>query len=105
MTCENDENPFYNKQFMKDIKRSFVPTKLFSTNKYGYDVTEVNFKTKNDNIISIVIKLRNNKKYEYIYMKNDNIKEITKTNSMIKNMNITEDNLENKFKRMSIDDE
>ncbi|KAI7849369.1 hypothetical protein BDC45DRAFT_540100 [Circinella umbellata] len=41
------ENPFLNQSFLKDIKRSFVPTKLFSQNKYNFKIVDINFKILN----------------------------------------------------------
>ncbi len=92
-----DRNPFYNKNFIKDIKRSFVPSKLFKNNKYNYNITDVNFKSKHNNIIQIVIKLENGDKFEYMYMNtNNNIKEIVKNNDL-------KESLEMNFEKMSID--
>lgn len=71
-----DDNPFLNKRFIKDIKRSFVPSQIFNKNKYGYDIIDINFKSKRNNIIQISLKLLNGNKYEYTYMyKNEFIKE------------------------------
>ena len=64
----SDINPFSNPCFLKDIKRSFVPTKLFNKNKYNNDIIEVNFKVKNNNIVYINIKLSNGKKFEHVYI-------------------------------------
>ena len=57
-----EENPFLNQSFLKDIKRSFVPTKLFNQNKYNFNIVDVNFKVKKDNITCIMIKLDSGKK-------------------------------------------
>ena len=78
------DNPFLNKKFIKDIKRSFVPSKLFNNNEYQYQITDVNFKYRKNNLIQIIIKSSNGNKYEYTYISsNECIKEIE--NSNIKN--------------------
>lgn len=41
-----EDNPFLDKAFMKDIKRSFVPSKLSNRNKYIYNIIDVDFKLK-----------------------------------------------------------
>lgn len=70
-----DNNPFLNQKFIKDIKRSFVPSKLFVNDKYNYDIIDVSFKLKKNNIIEITVKTKTGKKYEYIYIPIDkNIK-------------------------------
>jgi hypothetical protein len=63
-----NDNPFLNKRFIKDIKRSFIPSQLFNKNKYNYDIIDVNFKLKKNNIIQISITLLNGNKYEYTYI-------------------------------------
>lgn len=63
-----NDDPFQNINFRKDIKRSFVPSKLFNKNKYNYDIINVNFNLKKGNLIQIVIKLSNGKKYEHLYI-------------------------------------
>lgn len=66
-----DDNPFLNQKFIKDIKRSFVPSKLFIDDKYRYNIIDVNFKLKKNNIIEIYLETRDGKKYEYAYIRID----------------------------------
>lgn len=66
-----DDNPFLNQKFIKDIKGSFVPSKLFIDDKYRYNIIDVNFKLKKNNIIEIYLETRDGKKYEYAYIRID----------------------------------
>lgn len=70
------ENPFLNSNFLKDIKRSFVPTKLFSRNKYNYNIEDVEFKLKKDNVVNIIVKLENGQKYNHVYIVKDKSTEL-----------------------------
>ena len=70
------ENPFLNSNFLKDIKRSFAPTKLFSRNKYNYNIENVEFKLKKDNIVNIALRLENGQKYNHVYIIKDKSIEI-----------------------------
>lgn len=63
-----EDNPFLYEKFMKDIKRSFIPTKIFNQNKYKYNITNVEFRLKKDNIVYIILKLENGKKFEHVYV-------------------------------------
>lgn len=86
-----DENPFLNSNFIKDIKRSFVPTKLFSRNKYNYQIENVEFKLKKDHIVHIIIKLENGQKYNHVYIIKDkslDIMDIDKITDDISKMNL-----------------
>lgn len=67
-----EENPFSNPNFLKDIKRSFVPAKLFNQNKYNYNIIDINFKVKKNNATDITLKLSSGEKYEYIYILKNN---------------------------------
>ena len=81
-----DNNPFLNQKFIKDIKRSFVPSKLFINDKYNYDIIDVSFKLKKNNIIEISVKTKAGKKYEYTYIPVDkNIKDISEKNEIYNN--------------------
>jgi hypothetical protein len=93
----SDYNPFLNKTFIKDIKRSFIPIQIFKKNKYNYDIIDVNFKYKKNNIVQINIKLTNGKKYEYMYILDNNF--IKELNNEDTNMDL----LDIKFEKMSID--
>jgi hypothetical protein len=91
-----NENPFLDSNFLKDIKRSFVPTKLFNRNKYNYNIINVDFKIKKNNIVYINLRLKNGNKYEHIYV-------IKNNNSKNKNMNI--DKITEDLYNMMIDDD
>lgn len=68
---------------MKDIKRSFIPTKIFNQNKYNYNIVNVEFKLKKDSIVYINLKLESGSKYEHVYvLKNRNIKNKSNNNEM-----------------------
>lgn len=62
-----NENPFLNKNFLKDIKRSFVPTKLFNKNKYDYNIINIEFKLRKNNLVQIILKREDGFKYEWMY--------------------------------------
>lgn len=51
-----DKNPFLNQKFIKDIKRSFIPSELFVNDMYNYDKVDVSFKLNKNNIIEITVK-------------------------------------------------
>lgn len=89
-----DDNPFLNQKFIKDIKRSFVPSKLFIDDKYRYNIIDVNIKLKKNNIIEIYLKTRDGKKYEYTYIPIDkNVKNISDKNGIHNNYDmIIDDN-------------
>jgi hypothetical protein len=78
-------NPFLNKKFIKDLKCSFIPQQIFKNKKYDFDIMDIDFKLKKNDIVLITVKLINGKKYEYAYiLKTNNITEnIISENDMI----------------------
>lgn len=90
-----NENPFLNSNFIKDIKRCFVPTKIFIKNKYNYNIKNVEFKLKKDNIVNIIIKLENGNKYSHVYIINKDKSldsmDIDKVTDDISKMNLNKD--------------
>lgn len=95
MNNKVDENPFLNKKFLKDIKRSFVPTKLFNKNKYDYNIINIEFKLKKNNLIQIILKREDGMKYEYTYLLSETTKQI--------NNNDPINDVIHKLKKMDID--
>lgn len=90
-----NENPFLNKNFLKDIKRSFVPTKLFNKNKYDYNIINIEFKLRKNNLVQIILKREDGFKYEYTYLLSEHTKQINNNNSI--------DDVINKLRKMDID--
>jgi hypothetical protein len=74
----SENNPFLNKKFIKDLKCSFIPQQIFKNKKYNFDIIDINFKLKKNDVVLITMKLINGKKYEYAYiLKTNNITENT----------------------------
>lgn len=84
-------NPFTDKKFLKDIKRSFIPQAIFSKNKYNYNISECKFLLRKNNLVQMNIRLTNGDKFEYTYiLGNEFIKENINI-AQDKNINIDND--------------